>query len=139
MVNHVELSSSLFNVARAGRVLTTLFRPALHECGQLSTALKSPLLSREKCVKRQFPCIGEICVLTTGNQLFAARGLIRVNQPTLAKLAKVSVFTIKRMEACHAEMLTGNIGSLRRIQAALENLGVELLNEGRPGVRLRAK
>jgi DNA-binding XRE family transcriptional regulator len=74
-------------------------------------------------------------VLTTGNQLRAARGLVDMDQITLAKLSGVSANTIRAMEGRKAETLTSGLYTVRAVQAALEAAGVEFLNHGRPGAR----
>ena len=72
-------------------------------------------------------------MLTTGNQLRAARGLVGMDQITLAKLSGVSANTIRSMEGRKAETLTSWLDTVRAVQAALEGVGVEFLNHGRPG------
>ncbi len=76
-------------------------------------------------------------MLTTGNQLRAARGLVAMDQITLAKASGVSANTIRAMEARGAETLTSGLDTIRAVQAALEAVGVEFLNHGEPGVKLR--
>jgi hypothetical protein len=41
------------------------------------------------------------------------------------------------MEGRGAETLTGGLDTIKAVQTALEAAGVEFLNHGRPGVRLR--
>lgn len=77
-------------------------------------------------------------MLTTGNQLKAARALAGLDQATLAAAAKLSPNTISAMEKRGAETLTSGLDTIRAIMKALEAAGVELLNGGQPGVRLRA-
>lgn len=60
-----------------------------------------------------------------------------MDQITLAKLSGVSANTIRAMEARKAETLTSGLDTVRAVQSALEAAGVEFLNHGRPGVRLR--
>jgi transcriptional regulator with XRE-family HTH domain len=74
--------------------------------------------------------------LTTGNQLKAARALAGVDQQHVADSAKVNVNTIRNMEARGGEPITSSAVTIRRVQVALEALGVEFLNHT-PGVRLR--
>lgn len=76
-------------------------------------------------------------MLTTGNQLRAARGLVAMDQMTLAQAANVSANTIRAMEGKGASTLTSGLDTIRAVQSALEAAGVEFLNHGRPGVRLR--
>ena len=76
-------------------------------------------------------------MLSTGNQLKAARALAELDQATLAERANVNVNTIRNMEAKGGSILTSGVDVVRRVQMALEAAGVEFLNHGRPGVRLR--
>jgi hypothetical protein len=62
-----------------------------------------------------------------------------MDQITLAKLSGVSANTIRSMEARKAETLTSGLDTVRAVQASLEDAGVEFLNHGRPGVRLKAE
>jgi DNA-binding XRE family transcriptional regulator len=75
-------------------------------------------------------------MLTTGNQLKAARALAEMDQSALADAAGVNVNTIRNMEAKGGNILTSSMEVVRRVQVALEAAGVEFLNHGRPGVRL---
>ena len=77
-------------------------------------------------------------MLTTGNQLRAARALVGIEQADLAARADLHVNTIRKMEAKAAGEITSGADNLRRVQSALEGAGVEFLNHGRPGVRLKA-
>jgi predicted transcriptional regulator len=76
--------------------------------------------------------------LITGRQLRAARALVGMEQTELAKRARVAIGTIRRMEG-----FAGEIGSrtstLSLVQRALEKAGIEFLNDGQPGVRLRKR
>lgn len=76
-------------------------------------------------------------MLVTGNQLKAARALIEMEQGALADAAGVHVNTIRKMEAKATGELTSGADVVRKVQMALEAAGVEFLNHGRPGVRLR--
>jgi transcriptional regulator with XRE-family HTH domain len=78
-------------------------------------------------------------MLTTGNQLKAARALAGIDQAKLADLAGVNVNTIGAMEKRGAETLTSGLDKIRAVMVALEGMGVEFLNHGQPGVRLSAK
>jgi DNA-binding XRE family transcriptional regulator len=78
-------------------------------------------------------------MLTTGNQLKAARALAGVDQKTLAAAASVNVTTIVAMEAKGSELLTSGLDTIRKVMAVLESRGVEFLNHGQPGVRLVGK
>ncbi len=65
-----------------------------------------------------------------------ARAALQIGIRELAVLAKVSPNTISRLE--RGDVLFDS--TLRQIQAALENAGVEFIsqNGGGPGVRLKA-
>ncbi|MFC7700935.1 MULTISPECIES: helix-turn-helix domain-containing protein [Bradyrhizobium] len=78
-------------------------------------------------------------MLTTGNQLRAARALAGMDQASLAAAANISPNTVSAMEKRGAEMLTSGLDTIRAIMTALEAAGIEFLNHGQPGVRLRAK
>jgi transcriptional regulator with XRE-family HTH domain len=80
--------------------------------------------------------------MITANQLRAARALLNIDQRQTAELADLSVPTIQRMEASDG-VVRGNVDSLMKLVAALENAGIELINPGVTsptggrGVRLR--
>ena len=78
-------------------------------------------------------------MLTTGNQLRAARALAGMEQSQLAEQSGVSVGTVRNMEQRGELTLSSGLDKVRRVQAALEAAGVEFLNHGRPGVRLKAE
>jgi transcriptional regulator with XRE-family HTH domain len=73
----------------------------------------------------------------------AARALAGLDQRALAKASHLSLPTIQRMEASDG-VVRGNVESLMKLIAALERLGVELINEGAAsagggrGVRMKA-
>jgi transcriptional regulator with XRE-family HTH domain len=73
-------------------------------------------------------------------QVKAARALLDWSQQQLAVAANVSVPTIKRLEA-QGGLLGGRSETGSKIQLALEQAGVEFLDEngGGPGVRLRKR
>jgi DNA-binding XRE family transcriptional regulator len=79
----------------------------------------------------------------TSRQMRAARALAGLDQRALAKAAHLSLPTIQRMEASDG-VVRGNVESLMKLIAALERLGVELINEGAAsagggrGVRMKA-
>ncbi|WP_348641968.1 helix-turn-helix transcriptional regulator [Mesorhizobium sp. B2-4-19] len=75
-------------------------------------------------------------MLTTGNQLRAARALADMDQGTLAKRAGVNVNTISAMEKRGGHGLTSSLDKIRAVMKVLEAEGVEFLNHGHPGVRL---
>ncbi|NLS17585.1 helix-turn-helix domain-containing protein [Rhizobium sp. P40RR-XXII] len=82
--------------------------------------------------------------MITAAQMRAARALLGIDQRQLAELAGVSVPTIQRMEAS-SDVVRGNVDSLMRLLAALNEAGIEVINEGAVsqdggrGVRLKAK
>jgi transcriptional regulator with XRE-family HTH domain len=75
-------------------------------------------------------------MLTTGNQLRAARALADIDQGSLAKRAGVNINTISSMEKRGANILTSGLDKIRAIMNVLEEEGIEFLNDGKPGVRL---
>jgi transcriptional regulator with XRE-family HTH domain len=86
--------------------------------------------------------IGEASFMITANQLRAARALLNIDQRQMAELADLSVPTIQRMEASDG-VVRGNVDSLMKLVAALDDAGIELINPGVAstaggrGVRLR--
>ena len=77
-------------------------------------------------------------MLTIGNQLRAARALVGMEAAALAERAGVDVSAIDAMEKRGSETFANGPDVVRAVAAALERAGVEFLNHGRPGVRLRA-
>ena len=75
-------------------------------------------------------------MLTTGNQLRAARALIEMDQATLAERAGVNINTVRNMEAAGQSPIAGRAANVQTVQRALEATGIEFLNHGQPGVRL---
>lgn len=73
-------------------------------------------------------------------QIKAARALLDWSQEKLAQMAKVSVPTVKRLEAASG-LLGGRVGTNQKLSAALETAGVEFINEngGGAGVRLKKR
>jgi len=71
-------------------------------------------------------------------QIKAARALLAWSQDELAKLARVSIPTVKRLEALDGP-LGGRSDTIEKIVAALEHAGIEFIDEngGGAGVRLR--
>lgn len=76
-------------------------------------------------------------MLTTGNQLKAARALAGMDQGELAKRAGVNINTIGAMERRGSDMLTSGLDKITSVMRALEEVGIEFLNHGQPGVRLK--
>jgi transcriptional regulator with XRE-family HTH domain len=80
-------------------------------------------------------------VITAG-QIRASRALLGIDQRRLAEAAGLSLPTIQRMETSES-VIRGNVDSLMKLVAALNDLGIELIadnaasqNGGR-GVRLK--
>ncbi len=75
--------------------------------------------------------------LMAGPQLRAARAMAGLDQETLAKAAGITSATVRRLEAMEGRLraTTTTVDSLQR---ALEARGVEFIDDGRPGVRMRA-
>jgi transcriptional regulator with XRE-family HTH domain len=78
-------------------------------------------------------------MLTTGNQLKAARALAGIEQVELARAAGVHVNTVRSMEASGSSGIAGRAANVQAVQRALEAAGIEFLNHGNPGVRLLAR
>lgn len=76
-------------------------------------------------------------MLTTGNQLRAARALVDMDQGTLAKRAAININTVSAMEKRGALGLTSGLDKVTAVMKVLEEAGVEFLNHGNPGVRLK--
>ena len=73
----------------------------------------------------------------SGNQLRAARALLGLDQVEFAKLLGVAINTVRIMEGHSAGVVGGLASTRERVREALESVGVEILNDGEPGVRLR--
>ena len=82
--------------------------------------------------------------MMTSAQLKAARALLEIDQRTLSDLSGVSLTTIRRMEASSGTV-RGNVDTLVKVIEALNQHGVELINEqaesleGGRGVRLKSQ
>ena len=80
--------------------------------------------------------------MITAFQLRAAWALLGLDQRQLAALSGLSVPTIQRMEASGG-VVRGNVDSLMKLIAALDQAGIELIAEGAAsqgggrGVRLK--
>ena len=73
------------------------------------------------------------------NQIRAARGLLRWSARELAEQAGLHITTVQRIENGNGSV-SGNMSSIRRIQEALEEGGIEFIdNIDGPGVRLRSR
>lgn len=78
-------------------------------------------------------------MLTIGNQLKAARALAGLEQKDVADASGVHVNTIRSMEASGAAAIAGRSQNVQAVQRALEGRGIEFLNHGQPGVRLKGE
>jgi len=80
--------------------------------------------------------------MISASQMRAARALLGIDQRNLAELSGLSVPTIQRMEASE-DMVRGNVDSLMKLVAALNEAGIELIGPESPsfgrgrGVRLK--
>jgi transcriptional regulator with XRE-family HTH domain len=76
--------------------------------------------------------------MITGEQLRAARAMLKMEQGELAELSEVSVETIKRLERMDGP-LRAHAMTLHSLQGTLEREGAVFLPEDSnlPGVRLR--
>jgi transcriptional regulator with XRE-family HTH domain len=72
----------------------------------------------------------------TGRQLKAARALLGWEQTDLAKKSRVAISTIRRMESFPGE-IGARTTTLSLVQKAIEKAGIEFLNGGGPGVKLK--
>jgi transcriptional regulator with XRE-family HTH domain len=78
-------------------------------------------------------------MLTTGNQLKAARALAGLDQKALATSAGINVNTVSKMEKRGDQMLTSGLDTVAAVMRTLEGAGVEFLNQGGLGVKLIEK
>ena len=78
--------------------------------------------------------------MITTRQVKAARALLGWSQGDLARHAGVSEPTIARLESVNGD-LGGREGTSEKIRLALENAGIEFIDEngGGPGVRLKKR
>ena len=76
--------------------------------------------------------------MLTGEQIRAARSLLRMEQKELAAAAEVSLPTIKRLEAIVGPV-NAYAGTVDKIRSALEDAGAVFVDANGlgPGVRLR--
>ena len=77
-------------------------------------------------------------IVITGRHIRAARALLGLSQHDLAKRSKVALRTLSRMEDFEGP-ISARTETLTRIVITLEKAGVEFLNDGRPGVKLRQR
>ncbi|MFT6532791.1 MAG: putative transcriptional regulator [Limimaricola cinnabarinus] len=75
-------------------------------------------------------------------QIRAARAFLHIDQPTLARLAEVSVPTIQRLENPQFGPERSSVRVITAVKTALEKSGIEFLppsDEAGEGVRLRVR
>ncbi len=83
-------------------------------------------------------------ITITGEQIKAARTMLRMDQRAFAELCHVSVNMIRRMERTIGPV-SGDVAILKALQHSLENHGVELIAAGYyegfggPGVRMKGE
>jgi predicted transcriptional regulator len=75
-------------------------------------------------------------IVITGRHIRAARALLGWAQHELSKKAKVALGTLRRMEGFDGPV-SARTESLTRVVLTLEKAGVEFLDSGNPGVRLK--
>jgi predicted transcriptional regulator len=73
-----------------------------------------------------------------GRSIQAARALLGWSQQELARKADISEGTVKRMESFKGPV-GARFDTLVKLVAVLEKAGIEFLDEGEPGVRLRPR
>ena len=73
-----------------------------------------------------------------GRQIAAGRTLVGLSQETLAAAARISVPTLRRMEAS-AGPATGMANNVSAVRRALEAAGVEFIPENGSGVGVRLR
>lgn len=80
------------------------------------------------------------CIMITGAQMRAARGLLRWSARELAEKSGISLPTIQRMESVEG-VPPSSAKSVDAIQKAMERAGVEFIaeNGGGDGVRFRER
>lgn len=82
--------------------------------------------------------------MITAAQMRAARALLGMDQRELAEQTGLSLPTIQRMEASDG-VIRGNVESLMKLIAGLDEAGIELIGEHAPstaggrGVRLKTQ
>lgn len=76
-----------------------------------------------------------LLILISGRHIRAARGILGWTQRDLSNRAKVALGTLRKM------VFDGPVGTrietLKKVMTVLEKAGVDFLNDGSPGVRLR--
>ncbi len=64
--------------------------------------------------------------------------LLDWGQTELAKRSRVAIGTIRRMESFSGE-IRSRTSTLSQVQTTMEKAGIQFLDDGSPGVRLRKK
>jgi predicted transcriptional regulator len=75
-------------------------------------------------------------IVITGRHIRAARALLGWAQSELSKKSRVALRTIRRMEGFDGAV-SARTETLTRIVLTLERVGIEFLDHGSPGVRLK--
>ena len=75
--------------------------------------------------------------MLTGNQIRAARVLAGLGRGQVALQAGLSRDAIIDIESAGPSVLRSDDAAARKVREALESAGVEFLEDGAPGVRLR--
>jgi transcriptional regulator with XRE-family HTH domain len=70
-----------------------------------------------------------ISLMITSEQVRAARALLRIEQDDLARRAHISAATIRRLEAFNGIQRVSP-GTVKEVQRALEEAGVEFIDDG---------
>jgi transcriptional regulator with XRE-family HTH domain len=76
-------------------------------------------------------------IVLTGKHIRAARRLLGWTQKDLSRRAGVGLGAVRRMEDAEGPV-SARTDTLLSVGTALEKGGVEFLNDGQPGVRMRA-
>ena len=66
----------------------------------------------------------------TGNQIRAARSLVGMDQQALADTAKISINTVRNMEAAGPDRIRVRTDTLDAIVDALKSVGVVFVDDG---------
>jgi predicted transcriptional regulator len=74
----------------------------------------------------------------SGKHIRAARALLGWTQEELSRKAKVGLGTVKRMEG-YEGAVEARTDTVRKVTGVMERAGVDFLDDGQPGVRMRAK
>jgi len=78
--------------------------------------------------------------MMVARQIRAARALVGWEQTRLSEASGLAIGTIRRMESSHG-YVRGIAENVWKVQRALENAGIEFIDEngGGPGVRLKSR